>query len=145
MSAGIDNPAVAVVYETFPARARSTLLGLRKLLIDTAERMDGVGPITETVKWGEPAYLTEATGSGTTVRLGWKASTPDCVYVYVHCQTTLIDDFRTMFPELEYQGNRAIVLPLKDPLPADVLRECFAQALTYHQRKPSRTRSSTAP
>jgi hypothetical protein len=107
-------------------------------LIDTASTTAGVGPITETLKWGEPAYLTNATRSGSTIRLGWRAATPDHFAIFFNCQTTLVDTFRTVFPELEYEANRAIVLSASETLPTETLRECFAAALTYHKRRISR-------
>ena len=70
------NPSVADVFERYPAAVRPKLLALRKLIFETAEATEGVGPVTETLKWGEPAYLTEASKSGTTVRIAWKARSP---------------------------------------------------------------------
>jgi hypothetical protein len=132
---GDPPPAVARVFGGYPPKARAKLLRLRRVLMDTASGIEAVGPITETLKWGEPAYLTQRTGSGSTVRLAWKAATPDHLYVFFNCQTTLVDTFRTLFPELEYEGDRAIVLSAKQTLPMAELRECFAAALTYHKRK----------
>ncbi len=62
---------VAAVFAGFPERVRRRLLEVRDLIFETAADIEGVGPLTETLKWGEPAYLTGATGSGTTIRLGW--------------------------------------------------------------------------
>ena len=44
-------------------------MALRGLVFDTAARTAGVGGLTEALKWGQPSYLTEQTGSGTTVRI----------------------------------------------------------------------------
>ena len=60
---------VASVFKAYPPRIRAKLMALRELVFDTARRTGGVGPLTETLKWGQPSYLTEATGSGTTVRI----------------------------------------------------------------------------
>ena len=66
--------------------------------LETAADIEGVGPLTETLKWGEPAYLTEATRSGSTVRLGWfRSSERECAVLF-NCRTTLVDDFRERFP-----------------------------------------------
>lgn len=107
---------------------------LRGLIFDTAEVAE-VGPLTETLKWGQPAYLTQASKAGTTIRLGWKAATPDRYALYVHCQTQLIDSFRTRFPELEFEGNRAILFDVNVRLPTPEVAECITAALTYHRRK----------
>ena len=129
------NGAVRQVFRSFPPEARRRLERLRALIFETAAALDSVGPITETLKWGEPAYLTEQSRSGTSVRLGWKAARPDECALLVHCQTTLVDTWRTRFPELSFDGNRSLRLPLREPLPEAALRACIAQALTYHRVK----------
>jgi hypothetical protein len=67
---------------------------------------------------GEPAYLTEASGSGTTIRIGWKADAPTRYAMYFHCRTRLVDRFRDMFSdEFRFEGNRAIVFEQSDTVP----------------------------
>ncbi len=131
--------AVAEVFRSYPPAIRSKLITLRELIFATAEAADGVGSITETLKWGEPAYLTVASKSGSTIRIGWKKSAPHQYAMYFNCRTTLIDTFRTLFPELNFEGNRAIVFGEFEKLPTDSLSVCIAAALTYHlQKKVSR-------
>ena len=60
---------VGKVFATYPAPARKLLLAIRAMLYETAESLPEAGRITETLKWGEPAYLTERPKSGTTIRL----------------------------------------------------------------------------
>ena len=55
---------VQQVFDTYPAKARKHLTKIRKLILDCAAADDTIGELTETLKWGEPAYLTEKTGSG---------------------------------------------------------------------------------
>jgi Domain of unknown function (DU1801) len=130
------NPAVAQVFEAYPASARRKLMALRELIFSTAASTPGVGVIEETLKWGEPAYLTSASKSGSTVRIAWKKSAPTQVAMYFHCQTRLVETFRTLFPgEFAFEGNRAIVFELSAPAPADSLAFCVAAALTYHRNK----------
>ncbi|MEM1315687.1 MAG: DUF1801 domain-containing protein, partial [Pseudomonadota bacterium] len=65
-----DAPApVAAAFQAMPEALRPRLAELRALVLETAEA-EGAGPLAETLKWGEPAYLTEATKSGGTLRLG---------------------------------------------------------------------------
>lgn len=135
------DPKVAAVFESYPSTIRAKLNRLRALILETAKQTDGVGPISETLKWGEPAYLTEATKSGSTIRLGWKPKRPDQYAIYFNCNTSLVEDFRAQFPQLNYVGNRAIVFTTKDKLPEGHLRQCFAAALTYHKHKRSRAKS----
>ena len=124
------------MFESYPAAIRPKLLALRQLIFETAARTEGVGPLTETLKWKEPAYLTATSRSGSTVRIGWKRSAPDRYAIYFHCGTTLIDSFRTLFPEeFLFEGNRAIMFKMSDPVPEGPLATCIAMALTYHRNK----------
>ena len=74
------------------------MLLLRELIFATAAATPGVGALEETLKWGEPAYLTSATRSGSTIRLAWKPARPEQYAMFFNCQTTLVDTFRTLFP-----------------------------------------------
>ncbi len=127
---------VAAVFSVFPERVRARLLEVRELIFEAAAGLEGVGPLTETLKWGEPAYLTEATGSGSTIRLGWsRPSEHECAVLF-NCRTTLADDFRSQFPGVfAYEKNRAILLDAGEPLPQAPLSACLARALTYHRRR----------
>ena len=132
----IENPAVAQAFAAYPPLLRRKLLALRQLVLDTASATAGVGTLEETLKWGEPAYLTSASKSGSTIRLGPVKSSPSQYALYFNCNTTLVDTFRTLFPrELHYEGNRAIVLDAADALPRDTLSFCIQAALTYHLAK----------
>ena len=126
------------VFETYPRNAQGQLLLVRTILYETADSLPDVGRITETLKWGEPAYLTERPKSGTTIRLAWSPKRPETAGVFVNCQTTLLDEWRELYGgALDLVGNREIRLPLGAPLPKDPIRHCLAMALTYHQRKPA--------
>ena len=81
---------------------------LRRIIFETAARNDDVGALEETLKWGEPAYVTSNTKSGSTVRIAWKRKNPDQYAMYFNCRTNLIETFRTMFADdFKYEGNRA--------------------------------------
>lgn len=132
----IPNVDVARVFAGYPAAARAKLMQLRALILQTASETDGVGALEETLKWGEPAYLTSETRSGSTIRIAWKTSAPSQYAMYFNCQTTLVDSFRFQFSDvLTFEGNRAIVFETTDELAVDALRHCVAAALTYHRSK----------
>ena len=122
---------VKAAYDGYPAKPRRRLLELRKLILDTAARSDTAGPLTETLKWGEPSYLTEKSKSGSTIRIGWKAASPETFAMYLNCQTSLVDTYRTLFPELSYEGNRAVIFDVDEPLPG-ATEDCIKLALHYH-------------
>ena len=126
---------VASVFKAYPPGIRAKLMALRELVFDTADKTTGVGRLTETLKWGQPSYLTEETGSGTTVRID-RLKADNGYAVYFHCQSGLVGQFRELYPEtFEYQGKRAIVFDAKDRVPARELRHCLALALTHRSRK----------
>jgi Domain of unknown function (DU1801) len=128
------NAAVARAFEAYPPNMRRKLLALRALILKTAASTEGVGEIEETLKWGEPAYLTSQSGSGSTVRIDWKGSKPGEYAMYFICQTSLVETFRTLFPgEFRFEGNRAIVFTESESIPKDALAFCISAALTYHR------------
>jgi hypothetical protein len=112
------------------------LLDVRRLILQTAAETEGVGPVTETLKWGEPAYLTMASGSGSTIRLGRvPSSARDCAVLF-NCRTTLIETFRGQFADVfGFEKNRALLLSTASPLPETELSICLRMALTYHRRR----------
>lgn len=128
--------AVATAFAAHPEPVRERLLAVRALIFDTAAKTDGVGQLTETLKWGEPAYLTEKTRSGTTIRLGVSKDAPGDCAMFVNCQTTLVDDFRAHFADaLAFEGTRGVIVPVADPMPTDALAFVIGAALTYHANK----------
>ncbi len=135
---------VAAAFDAFPPDVRRQLGQIRDLIFATAAEHPAVGPLTETLKWGEPAYLTQETKSGTTIRLGWIPAEDRSCAVLFNCRTTLVETARVRFGErFGYQKNRAILLDPAEPLPVDELADCLALALTYHQRRNGADRQSS--
>ncbi len=127
---------VKAALDAFPEPARDALLKVRSLIFQTAAGNPAVGPLTETLKWGEPAYLTEETKSGSTIRMGWKPANPDHGVLFFNCKTTLVDTMRDIYPDtFTYQGTRAVLFRLDQPLPNDALAHSIEMALTYHRNK----------
>ncbi len=119
-------------FDSYPDLVRPKMALLRRLIFDVAVNSEGVGKLEETLKWGEPAYLTAESKSGTTIRIDWKAKSPSHCAMYVNCKTSLVDTYRSLFPELSYEGNRAVVFDIKKPIPENELRACIKMALMYH-------------
>ncbi|WP_248304965.1 DUF1801 domain-containing protein [Devosia sp. FKR38] len=139
--------AVAPAFAAMSAPVRSHLLRIRELIFAVAATTPGVGMLTETLKWGEPAYLTAVSGSGSTIRLGMAKGQADTAAVLFNCRTSLVESFRAQFPDaFAYQGNRAILIPTTASVPESALAMCLAMALTYHQQAGgSRTPSPSRP
>ena len=109
-------------------------LRLRGLIFETAAATPGVGALEETLKWGQPAYLTPETKAGSTLRLGLPKD--GGFALYAHCQTTIVSDFRSLFPDaFAYEGNRAVRFDAGGALPREELTLLIRSALTYHLNK----------
>ena len=140
--AAAADTAVEAVFASYPNPVKSKLLALRKLMFDTAKATPGVGALEETLKWGQPSYLTTESKSGSTIRIDQVKTEAGQYAVYFHCQTDLVETFRELYPELRYGGNRSILLDAADRLPEAALRHCVALALTYHLRKRKAARAA---
>ena len=130
-----SDPKVAAAFSSYPKRVRTKLLALRRMIFETARVTDGVGQLEETLKWGQVSYLTSESKSGSTIRIDQVKSESDRYALYFHCQTSLVETFRQLYPELAYGGNRCILLDASEDMPKDALRHCVTLALTYHASK----------
>ena len=133
MSKTIENPAVSRVFDSYPEHIHERLMPLRQLVLDTASETEGVNVLEETLKWGEPSYLTKG---GSTLRMGWKKKAPDQYAMYFNCNTSLISTFKDIYVDVfTFEGNRAIVFAETDEIPVAELKHCISLALTYHRVK----------
>ncbi|TGN08526.1 DUF1801 domain-containing protein [Leptospira ilyithenensis] len=131
-----ENDSVAEVFSGYPEKLREKLLYLRQLILDTASGNEVVGNLEETLKWGEPSYLTTQTKSGSTVRIHTVKENPEQYAMYFNCKTNLVDGFRKKYStKFTFGGNRSIIFHLKDKIPVKELEDCISQALTYHKKK----------
>ncbi|NOU69616.1 DUF1801 domain-containing protein [Paenibacillus sp. LMG 31461] len=129
----IENMKVAAVFEHYPKHIQQKMWFLRDLILDTAAETEGVGTVEETLKWGEPSYLTK---NGSAIRINWKKSNPHQYAIYFNCHTMLVDTFKELFRDkFKFEGNRAIVFEENDEIPVDELKQCISSSLTYHTRK----------
>ena len=124
------------VFEQYPGVQKNALLALRKLILETAEETPGVGVVEETLKWGQPSYLTSQTKSGTTIRIDILKHSETHIGLFVHCQTDLISRFQRMFGDaITTDGKRVIILDGRELLPLGILKPCIAMAFRYHLDK----------
>jgi hypothetical protein len=127
------NPEVNQVFENYPGPVRHKMQNLRALVIDVAREIDGLDTLEETLKWGEPSYLSKY---GSTVRMDWKPKNPDQYAIYFKCTSRLVETFRMVFDKrFNFEGKRAIVFQLEDEIPGEELKACIKAALTYHKVK----------
>lgn len=127
------NPIVGQIFANYPPVVRDRMMFLRQLVIETAEEIEEVVELEETLKWGEPSFVTK---NGSTLRMDWKGKAPDQYAMYFQCSSRLVDTFRMVFgPQFQYEGNRAIVFQLNQKVPVPELKACIKACLTYHKVK----------
>ena len=128
-----SNPTVKKVFQNYPDFVREKMLFLRNLILETANEIDGISEIEETLKWGEPSYLVK---NGSTLRMDWKSKTPNQYAMYFKCTSRLVETFKiTYHKNFEFEGKRAIIFQLNDEIPIIELKSCIKTALTYHNVK----------
>ncbi len=64
------------VFAAYPEKVRHCLMVLREVILDVAKE-DGIECLEETLKWGEPSYLSP---HGSTIRFDWKPKTPKSIF-----------------------------------------------------------------
>ncbi len=129
----ISDPEVALVFENYPKAVRKKMVILRNLVVETAKEIDGLNKLEETLKWGEPSYLTK---NGSTLRMHWKSKTPEQYAMYFKCTSRLVETFKVIFKyKFDFEGNRAIVFKIDDTIPSNELKQCIKATLCYHKVK----------
>lgn len=128
-----STPQVEEVFNNYPEHVQHQLLHLRELVVNTAKEIEGLDKLEETLRWGEPSYITKY---GSTLRMDWKAKSPDQFALYFKCTSKLVPTFKTIYKDLfTFEGTRAIVFKLNDNIPEKELKNCIQLALTYHKVK----------
>ena len=119
-------------FETYPEHISILLINLRALIFSVAEQ-DGIADITETLKWGEPSYISTI---GSVIRIDWKAKYPDQYCMYFNCKTSLIETFKEVYGDtFSYEGSRAIIFNTGQKLPLIELSHCISMSLRYKKIK----------
>ena len=125
-----SSPDVTKVFKAYPPEVKAQMNKLRDLVLEAASEIEGLDALEETLKWGEPSYLTK---HGITLRMDWKAKKPDQYALYFKCTSLLVPTFKTVYDDLfKFEGDRAIVFDLNEELPETELKNCIKAALTYH-------------
>jgi len=131
-----QNANVKATFDAYPQILRNKLLKLRQLIFDTAAEIPNLGDIEETLKWGQPSYLTPISKSGTTIRIDQIKSSVDTYGLFVNCQTSLMATYRELYPEqMNYEGKRLVRFHVDQDPPENILKNCIAIAFTYHLDK----------
>lgn len=127
------DPKVEKVFNSYPQEVKPQMFHLRDIIIKTASEIEGLEKLEETLKWGEPSYVTKF---GSTLRIDWKEKTPPQYAVYFKCTTQLVPIFKTVFKnKFNFEKNRAIFFNLNEEVHEAELKQCISMALTYHKIK----------
>ncbi len=136
MTEPFHGPDVENVFNGYSHSIRNRLMWLRQAIFDEAATREDVGPLEETLKWGQPSYLTVKTGSGTTIRIDQCKLDAGHYGMFVHCQTSLIASYRDLYGDrLLYDGKRCVKFDVNADPPESMVRHCIALALIYHLDK----------
>jgi hypothetical protein len=126
------NPTVKEKFNNYPTHVFTALNTIRELIYSTAKQ-DGISELTETLKWGEPSYVSNI---GSTIRFDWKTKAPDQYCIYFNCKTTLIETFKEVYDDIfKYDGNRALIFSLEEDVPTQALIHCLSMSLRYKKIK----------
>lgn len=132
---------IARAIDDLPVEFRPGLLSLRAMILAEAAARPEAGPVTEALRWGQPAYLASR---GSTIRIGCNRDRARFA-LFFHCRSAVIPEFRDIYGDaFRYDGNRAILFDANDPLPDPRLQLCIGRALTYRVKgKPARRQTET--
>jgi hypothetical protein len=123
--------SVKAAYDAFSPDARDMGLTLRDLIFSVAKDNPQVGEIEETLKWGQPSYLTPQTKAGSTLRIG--VPKQGGAALFAHCATDIISTYARTFPGTDQiEGNRSVIFTRPDMIVPGRLRLLIYHALTYH-------------
>jgi len=120
---------ISDVITSHPKLFADKLASLRGLIHETADEVVDVKSVEESLKWGQPSFAPVPKKIGSSVRLDKKG---DGISLYFICTTTLVDDFKELYPDtFNYIGNREIHFKMDDEIDVDALKHCIAMTLTY--------------
>lgn len=130
----IAKPEITAAYNARPQSHRGRLLELRELILKNADKIEAIKEIDECLKWGQPSFVVKPDKVGSTIRVD--KHDENSVAAYFICNTTLVEEFRQLYPyTFQFGGNRALIFDLDQELPKDELSHCIGVALTYHLNK----------
>jgi hypothetical protein len=109
---------------------------LRDLIIAAAAEQPVIGPLEESVKWGEASFTPVRKNTGSSVRIQPRKN-GDVALMFI-CTTGLVERFAEIYPGLfKTEGKRALVFSEDAKIPGTEIKHVVAIALTYKLPKAS--------
>ncbi|MGH1423915.1 MAG: DUF1801 domain-containing protein [Pseudooceanicola sp.] len=128
---GFRDAQIAAYFDAAPAKDRAGLAVLRALIFDCAADLPDVGALCETLRWGQPSYVSARHRVGTPLRLGLTKG--GGFAIYAHCQTQVIPAFAAAFPGMDrVDGSRGILFRDVGDIDPNRHGQLVRHALTYH-------------
>ncbi len=128
-------PDVTSAFDRLTTDQRKKALAFRKEVLACAAKHQEIGPLQETLKWGEPSYLPAKNNIGSTIRISPRRETGEIALFFI-CTSGLLDEFRDIYPTtFDYHGNRAVTLKGAIAEARAELHHIIALALTSKLRK----------
>lgn len=128
-------PDLLNTFALWPDAAQSHALTIRTTCWQVAEAAQ-TGPLSESLKWGQPAWRPIRPRTGSTLRLSWNAATPDRLDLFVDCKTDLAARITERFPDaFDSDERRRLSVATDRALPMEALRHLAQLTFTYHRAK----------
>jgi len=136
-------PLLAHVSHWSPA-AQALLWRCRRLFHDVAASAD-TGRLDETLKWGQPSWRPVKPRTGTTLRMGWDANSPERLSFFVDCKTDLAARMRDIYPDLPLNdGQRHLGILVDAVFLQQAITHLAEMTFTYHRARRLKKASSTS-
>lgn len=130
-----SDTAMKTVIATWSAPATAMAHACRAVFVNVAQEAN-VGPLDESLKWGQPAWRPRAPRMGSTLRMDWNEDVPGQLALFVDCKTDLAARMRDLYPDLPgNDGQRRIVIDLDAPLPEQAIAHLAEMTFGYHRAK----------
>ncbi len=132
----MEHPPAALLSRiaAWPEPAQAHLWRCRTLFHEVAAAR-AIGPLSESLKWGQPAWRPARPRTGSTLRLDWSAALPDRLCLLVDCKTDLAARLAQLYPALGPNDlRRRIALRLDAPFPEQAIAHLAEMTFTYHLR-----------
>ncbi|WP_321388546.1 DUF1801 domain-containing protein [uncultured Enterococcus sp.] len=114
------------LYGKYSELQKAKLSELYELIMISGEE-----ELNQSLKWNQLSF---AAKNGTSVRIDRYSE--EEVALFVHCQTTLVEQWRGLFGDrLTFSGNRAILFSVHEVLPVEELKVCLQMAFNYRKGK----------
>ncbi|MEH6644234.1 hypothetical protein [Sulfitobacter sp.] len=124
-----------ITLSLWPAPARVAFDEIRAVILNAAHGADA-RPLTESLKWGQPAWRPVRPRKGSTLRLMWQDNAPQTLALFVDCKTSLSATMQEIYPaEFQYENNRALRLSLERPLPLQAIDHLARLTFSYHRKR----------